>query len=146
MGNPGYSLAASSPVEIVEFPKSVRSDSSLLGKNGGPIERERTDNVFETEEGVKWIRAKIRRRKWTLHFRVTISELEIFEALDLSVDGQRVAFYFYPDVDNSAEAYLVRKDKDFKVPAHDQLAKGMVRIFDYVLELIEESEAAQILA
>lgn len=145
MANPGYSLVDASPVEIIEFPRSVRASSSLLGKNAGPIARERTDLVFETQEGVKWIRSQIRRRKWTLTFRVTLAELEIFATLDLAVDGQATAFYFYPNVDNPSEVYLVRKAKDFDPPAVDQFAKGMVRIFDYVLELIEESAAAQIL-
>lgn len=149
MGYPGYYLADASPIEIVTFPVGERPGSSLRGKLG-PLAREHTDLSFETEEGVLWIYPQVRRRIWDLIFRVNEYQLETFETLHLAVDGQRIAFYFMPDVDLSpSSAYLVRKEKDFNpqqidTPTH--ISNVIVPYYDYHLILREESEAAQILA
>ena len=149
MGYPGYSLADSSPVEIITFPKGERPGSSLRGKLG-PLAREHTDLEFETEEGVLWLYPQVRRRIWDLVFRVTEYELEIFETLHQAVDGQRIVFYFYPDVDASPLiSYPVRKEKDFKPQQIDTptvINDIIVPVYDYHLIMREESAAAQILA
>lgn len=151
MGYPGYFLADSSPVEIVTFPRADHYASSSTPRGRlGPIAREHTDLDFETEEGVHWIYPQIRRRVWFLTFKVSEYELEIFETLHQAVDGQRVAFYFMPDVDDSSPmiSFLVRKEKDFLPRKVDTQWDGtnIVGWYEYTLELREESEAAQILA
>ncbi len=148
MGYPGYYLAHSSPIEIVTFPVAERPGSSLRGKLG-PFAKEHTDLSFETEEGVLWIYPQIRRRVWDLTFRVDEYDLAIFETLHLAADGQRIAFYFVPDVTNSPiESYLVRKEKDFQPQAIDTptyISGVNVQIYDYHLIMREESDAAQLL-
>lgn len=152
MAYPGYYLADSSPIEIVTFPKAESASASSMPRGKfGPIAREHTDLSFETEEGVLWTYPQVRRRIWRLTFRITEYELEIFETLHQAVDGQRIAFYFMPDVDEESPivSYLVRKEKDFQpqqtgTPHWD--GTDIVPMYDYTLELREESEAAQILA
>lgn len=149
MANPGYSLADSSPPEIVEFPVAERPGSSLRGKLG-PTAREHTNLEFETEEGVLWIYPQIRRRIFRLIFRVNEYDLEIFETLHQAVDGNRIAFYYYPDVEASPlTSFLVRKARDFdpqQIDTPTYISNVIVPIYDYVLEMREESEAAQLLA
>ncbi len=149
-GYPGYYLIDTSPIEIVTFPKAERPGSTPIGRGSSPTARERTDLVHETEEGVLWVYPQVRRRRWRLVFRVSEPQLEIFETLDLAVDGEVSPFYFLPDVDVSPlTAYLVRKVKDFDVTNLDTVhydGTDNIPYYDYVLEMREESEAAQILA
>ncbi len=149
MGYPGYYLADSSPTEIVTFPVAERPGSSLRGKLG-PFAKEHTDLSFETEEGVLWIYPQIRRRVFDLIFRVTEYELAIFETLHLAVDGQRIAFYYMPDVDELSPlvSYLVRKEKDFmpqQIDTPTYISNVIVPMYDYHLIMREESDAAQLL-
>jgi hypothetical protein len=128
-----------------------RPGSSPEGRRAGPISREHTDLVHETEEGVLWIYPQVRRRVWDLTFRLTTeAHLNFFETLHLAVDGQAEAFYFIPDVDESPmQEYLVRKEKDFMPAATDSptvLAGIIIPVFDYHLVMREESAAALILA
>lgn len=149
-GYPGYYLIDTSPIEVVTFPKAERPGSTPMGRGSAPIAREHTDLVHETEEGVLWVYPQVRRRRWRLTFRVSEPELEIFETLHLAVDGQVTPFYFIPDVDASPmTAYLVRKSRDFDPAQLDTVhwdGTDNVPYYDYVLEMREESEAAQILA
>lgn len=152
MGYPGYYLADTSPIEVVTFPVAERPGSSPIGRTrtGAVLAREHTDLVHETDEGVLWVYPQVRRRRWRLIFRVSEDDLEIFETLHVAVDGQRIAFYFVPDVDASPfVSYLVRKVPDFDPQQIDTPKTELgeiIPMYDYVLEMREESEAAQILA
>lgn len=151
MGFPAYYLVADSPPNPLEFPVAERPGSSPEGRRAGAIAREHTDIEHETEEGVIWNYAQIRRRVWSLTLRCTTeAHLDFFETLHLAVDGRTHPFYFIPDVDESPQqVYLVRKDKDFLppgVPTPTVHADGyLVAVFDYVLNMREESAAAYIL-
>jgi hypothetical protein len=75
--------------------------------------------------------------------------LEFFETHFLAVDGRADAWYFIPDVDESPrQEYLVRSvRREFLPPGVEATIENgyLVQVFDYVLELEEESAAAQIL-
>lgn len=151
MGNPAYYLTTDSPPNPTEFPIAERhSTGTPIGRGAGAIAREHTDLVHETEEGVLWVYPQARRRTWNLTFRLsTAAHLAFFETLHNAVDGQANAFYFIPDIDESPmQEYLVRKDKDFMPTMIDAgvLSGSLVGVFDYVINLREESAAAQILA
>lgn len=147
----GYALLDASPVVIVEFPKGERFESTPNERAvAGLTARRRTGLVHETEEGVYWVFRQANRRRWRLVYRVTETELAIFQVLDDAVDGDAEAFYFYPDVDASPlTSYLVRKVPDFDPPSIGTptvVSGDIVMMYDYVLEMTEESEAGQILA
>lgn len=77
--------------------------------------------------------------------------MEVFMDLDDAVNGDESAFYFYPNVDNGSPpvSYLVRKQADFDPPSigtPTNVNGTIVQMYDYVLELTEESTAGQILA
>lgn len=147
----GYYLTTDSPINIREFPIAERPGSSPLGRRAGPISRENTDLVHETEEGLLWVYEQSTRKTWELTYRCTTeAQLEFFETLHDTVDGQRNAFYFIPDVDESPmQTYLVRKEKDFQpqgISTPTVSSGTIIGIYDYTLRLREESTAAQILA
>jgi|SRR5688572_4967679 len=151
MGRAGYIDPSSSPPAVTEFPIGERPQSSPQGRRAGAISREHTDLEMETDEGVFWNYPQPRRRTWELIFRCTTeAHLDFFETLHLAVDGHSTAFYFIPDVDESPrQEYLVRKEKDF-LPLGVEVTLDtqgrIIGVFDYVLRMKEESEAAQILA
>ena len=146
----GYYLTTDSPPNIIEFPLAERIGSSPQGRRAGSIAREHTDIEHVTEEGVIWNYAQERRRVWSLTYRCfTAAHLAFFETLHLTVDGRTNPFYFIPDVDESPmQVYLVRKDKDFVPPSANVGVTEdgfIVTVYDYVLNLKEESAAAYIL-
>lgn len=147
----GYYLQDESPITITDFPKGERFESTPNERAvSGMTARRRTGLVHETEEGAFWVFRQSNRRRWRLVYRVNETDLAIFQTLDDAVDGDADAFYFVPDVDASPiVSYLVRKTSDFDPPSigTPQLVSGViVMMYDYVLELLEESAAGQILA
>ncbi len=139
MGRPGY-YTLDDP-SIVEFPRAERIGSNL-------INRQRTDLIFETEEGVIWPYPQIRRRMFWLNFRVNESQLEVWDALDLLVDGLQEPFYFVPDTDAPGTAILVRKEQNFEPKQLDE--RGVwdgveMAVFDYAWLLKEEVPNLEIL-
>lgn len=147
----GYYLVTDSPPNIREFPTAERFESTALSRAvSGLTQRRRTRIKHETEEGAFWVYPQANRRHWRLVFRVTETDLEFFYDLDEEVGGDEDAFYFVPEIDASPElAFLVRKQQDFDTPpigTPTYVSGEIVQIYDYVLELLEESEAGQILA
>lgn len=133
-----YYLTA--PPNIV-FPVGDRAGSS-------PLDIERTDIEQVTERGKRWIYDQFKRRTWALTYRVTLAQLAFFRTLDAAADGQRVTFYFVPDVVTDATAVLVRKEKDFKPKEVDSVvADGNgsdTLLYDYTLLLTEEPTGAEV--
>lgn len=146
MAYPGYYLANASPISVTSFGVGERPGSTLRGKIS-TVAQEHTDLVFETEEGVLWVYPQVRRGIWRLVFRVTELQLAVFQTLHTLVDGQRIPFYFVPDTADPNTVYLVRKEKDFNPQQIDiptYIGGVIVPIYDYVLEMREESAAAQL--
>lgn len=147
----GYYLLDDSPPVVLEFPKAERFESTANARAvSGLTARRRTRLKHETEEGAYWVYPQSDRRYFRLVFRVTEIDLEFFYDLDEAVGGDEDAFYFVPDVDASPQvAYLVRKTQDFETPSigtPTYISGEIVQMYDYVLEMLEESEAGQILA
>jgi len=155
----GYYQPDQSPPVLIEFPKGERFDSSPNERAiSGMTARRRTGITLETEEGAFHKFKQSNRRRWRLVYKVTEIELQIFRDLDDAVDGDGSSFLFVPNVDDPSTTYLVRKVADFDPPPTGNptrisgfnppiAATGeKVNLFDYVLEMIEESEAGQILA
>src|SRR6266571_4832453 len=135
MGLPGYYIT--DPSALVAFPVSFGFDS-LKGHEEG-------DLAFETERGKRWVYKQFTRRTLKLQFRLTDSQLAIFETLHQAVQGQAIPFYFVPDVNASPlDALYVRKEQNF-TPAR---ATGMEqdgtvgRFWEYLLELSAEVTGA----
>lgn len=147
----GWYPTTDSPPNVVEFPKAERFESTANSRGlSGLTQRRRTRIKHETEEGAYWVYPQSNRRHWRLVFRCTEPEMDVFRDLDDAVNGDEDAFYFVPDVDASPQvAYLVRKQQDFDTPpvgTPTYISGEIVQIYDYVLEMLEESEAGQILA
>lgn len=104
-GRPGYRVIGDA--NIVEFPRAERPGSMPIGKRRGRI-------LHETEGGVEWLYLQFERKIWELNFRVTEEMLLVHETLDSLVSGDIDEFYFYPDVTNPFDFFLVRsEDADF---------------------------------
>lgn len=134
----GYYL--SDPDDLVTLPGAL-PDSDLYGY-------QERDLVHETEHGLKWVYKQSRARIRRLNFQLTVSQLAILETLHNAVEGQRVVFYFVPDVASPFTVILVRKEQDFRPRAHRQLVlvnSVRTQLYDYTLELTEEITAASVI-
>jgi len=145
-----YYLVGETIADAKEFPIAERIQSSPQGRRSGAIGRRFTDIEHITEEGVYWIYPLERRRSWQLTFRIyTEEQLQFFETRFLAVNGRASAWHFLPDVDDESRDYLVRDvRREFMFEGVDATTDGdgnIVKVFDYVLEFEEESEAAQVL-
>lgn len=149
-----YYDPSTSPPTLREFPLAERFESTPLGRRGGPTGRTGRNLAHITEEEHVWQYQQSRRREWRLIYRLTTeAQLLFFYNLHINVDGAEPfsePFTFVLDYDNSPSgSALVRKRGDWMPPGipTPTVENGyIIGVYDYVLELVEESEAGYVLA
>lgn len=149
-----YYLTTDSPPNLIEFPIAERPQSTPLGRRSLPTGFSGRNLVHETEEGHIWQYRQTRKNEWRLIYRIyTEAHLQFFYDLHQAVDGAEPfsdPFYFIIDTDESPmREFLVRKRGDFLPPglSTPTVENGnIIGVYDYPLDLIEESEAGYTLA
>jgi hypothetical protein len=139
--NAGQPVASGSPVELG------------IGRWGRKIVKNRTDILLETERGRRYVYPQFDRRSFTILFRRTPLELEIFRELDEAVGGQRDPFLFIPDMDNPDETIFVRKSPEFDEGTESAvvgstiesvLGTNIIRLVEYQFVITEEPTGIEI--
>lgn len=134
----GYYLEGASPLVVIAFPVARR-----MGADDAHIERGNLKHT--TERGREWIYGQFERVIYRLTFRLTAAQLAIFATLDAAVEGERVPFYFVPDIAGSPLAPIyVRKERDFRPQEMPLKVNAGEQFFEYVLELRQEPQGVEV--
>jgi hypothetical protein len=144
MGAPGYYLidigAYGEPDYDAEGDPVVSGSLVILpiqSRIGVEYGTERADILHETERGRRYVYPEFNRQVRRMTFRLTLTQLAAFQALDEAVGGQRDPFIWVVDTDESpATRLFVRKDAHFLVRQHPNVGHG--ELVDLQINLSEE--------
>lgn len=114
----------------VELPGAYR-----FGGRPRRIEDENIDLV--TDSGARFVYNLFTRRVFELHFRLTPTQLDVFEDFHRAVAGDVFPFFFSLAGAGGEDAVYVRKEPGFDPIELDTPGNGD-SVFDYVLYLQEE--------
>lgn len=105
-GSPAYYI--DNPSLIVELPPERYGGVAARPDPGTGISSQNLTVTTPLDQ--VWSRPRFKRFMAQVTFRGTLEELDPLVVLDRAVDGSRLPFTYFPDLENQAVSYRVRKD------------------------------------